>query len=365
MPLLFLIKDGRLSVASVSSPSVLDIDNMEPMIKPSSDDLASLTKTELREVLKMGGKKITNFARCDKQRAIHMMLDSWSSIMETIAVRNNVTVFNPDEFEHHLVDDDDYEDGEGAEAFLELGYSADPPSDDNKGDIVEEKKTTAYINLTVKRNKFDDDCDGFIIKANPNMMTFKDIATSLYMKYGLKMDGYKFMFNDMAIDNNHTVGKYSMEDFTVYLLPLMVGGGVTRVRKNIIKQKMNGDPATRATDTSIYENGFKGAEAILKLESVKITDFVKSLSATELDEVKNMLFHGRENNDVKLQKLADYHVHGKPLRVMLFKAEYAMEHLKEVLQQSIIDEFGGRDGRFMSHFKKFIEDTARLQEMQS
>ena len=230
-----------------------------------------------------------------------------------------------------------------------------------------EKKPTPLIKLTVKRDKFDDDGDGFVLQVKPNTHTFKDIANMLYINYKVKADNFKFMFNNQAIDINHTVGKYSMEDFVVYLNPLMVGGGAngaTRVRKNIIKQKIRGDPSTRATDTSIYESGFKGAEAILKLESVKISDFIKSLSASDREEVKNMLCHGKENNDVKLHRLAEFHDHGKPLQLMIYKAEFAMEHLKEVLQQSVIDEFGGRDGRFMTSFKKFVEDVVRLDTMQ-
>lgn len=367
MPIVFFKKDGALSLGCVNSGDVIDFDNLQLRTKPESSELMSCEKEELKDILGLAGKRLTNFGSASKEKICGKMLENWESTMLTIATRNDCRVFAPpDDGTHHLVDDDD----DSANDFIEqqFGYSADPPSDVSISDEEPVKKTepTSYekfINIYIKRNKDDDKHDAFVLSVQPNQTTFKMVMNTLNVLTGAENDIFNFMYEDIEIDLNHTVGKYDMKDFEIWLKPKLRGGVANsiRVRKNMLKSKV-ADPITRGTDASVYEQGFKSAEEVLKLESINVSQFIGGLNGADLQKVADLVNHGKENNDVKVMKLCEFHVHGRHLITMLAKAEYSLEHLKEVLMQSVIDQFSKDNGRFMTHFKQFVSDTSRLQD---
>ena len=210
------------------------------------------------------------------------------------------------------------------------------------------------INLTINRDKFDKSSLQFVVY--PNSQTWNDLIEILKNDHGIDGTQFRFMKGDKQIDNHCTIGSYGTEDFAVWLKPRMSGGASRGVKKHVIKSKIKGgDPFTRTTDMPIYEEGFKSAEAVLKVSKIDIKDFIKKLPTVDLEELHQMMVHGKEQNDIKLQKIAEYHEFGQKLMQMILKAEYAMEHLREVMSMSVIEGFSQTDGRYMHRFKEFLK----------
>ena len=117
----------------------------------------------------------------------------------------------------------------------------------------------------------------------------------------------------------------------------------------------NKDPYTRDADNKVFDDGFKSALQALKMDTIAVKPFLKTLDKATFNEVAKLVLNGKEQNDVKIRKMAELTNEGKALLKTIRKTKFALENLRETMEKSIVEQFSGTDGRYMTRLKSLIE----------
>ena len=193
---------------------------------------------------------------------------------------------------------------------------------------------------------------------HPPTATVKDIINEVADLTGIGTDDMvlRGVMTGATWEHDGLVEDLGDDGYRAYIVLRLRGGGKATLKKTMVKNKRPSlDPFTRDGDAKIFDDGFKSAVSALKMEKIDVKAFIKSLDKDILVSLNNMLKHGKEQNDVKCQKVADFTVEGKALTSLTHKAEYAMEHLCETMEKSIIENLSGADGRYMPRLKSLVE----------
>ena len=171
-------------------------------------------------------------------------------------------------------------------------------------------------------------------------------------------DAFRLEHDGKRMTSPCVLEDYSSEIEMNLVMKLLVrgGGASSKVKKAILKNKFpSGDPYTRDADSKVFEDGFKSALQALKMDTIAVKPFLKTLDKTTFNEVAKLVLNGKEQNDVKIRKLAELTNEGKALLKTIQKTEYALENLRETMEKSIVEQFSGTDGRYMTRLKSLIE----------
>ena len=90
MALVFIKKDGRFGVQMARSGTVINCDSPPLTAKPTEDDLNKLTKPEMKTLLNMANRRITNWDKANKGECATLLLRHWDDLIASIARKNGV-----------------------------------------------------------------------------------------------------------------------------------------------------------------------------------------------------------------------------------------------------------------------------------
>ena len=60
--------------------------------RPDKQDLKNLTKVDIQKLLTCAGKKIMNFSKCHKDKAVEIVLENWDDIQTSLRLKVNASV---------------------------------------------------------------------------------------------------------------------------------------------------------------------------------------------------------------------------------------------------------------------------------
>ena len=97
-------------------------------------------------------------------------------------------------------------------------------------------------------------------------------------------------------------------------------------------------------DRSVYEQAFVNALELHKATHLNFREMIKSMSLKQLETLRDFIVHHKSNTDNKVMTIAEYLPIYEPLHVVATNANAAMEHMKQLIENSLIDQCSDEDG---------------------
>ena len=97
MTLVFIKKDGCFGVQMARVGTVINCDSPPLTAKPTEADLNKHTKPEMKTILTLANKRITNWDKANKGECATLILRHWDDIIASIARKNGARVTNTSE----------------------------------------------------------------------------------------------------------------------------------------------------------------------------------------------------------------------------------------------------------------------------
>ena len=121
------------------------------------------------------------------------------------------------------------------------------------------------------------------------------------------------------------------------------GGGGKKVIKTIVKSKTT--EKTVDADRSVYEKAFVNALELHKATHLNFKEMIKSMSLKQLGHAPGR--HSSqvvETTDRKVMMIAEFLPIYEPLHVVSMKVNAAMEHMKQLTENSLSEQCADKDG---------------------
>ena len=112
--------------------------------------------------------------------------------------------------------------------------------------------------------------------------------------------------------------------------------------QNYVKSKST--EKTVDADRSVYENAFVNALELHKATHLNFKESIKTMSLKQLEILRAFILHNKSNTDKKVMMIAEYLPIYEPLHIVAMKVNAAMEHVKQLTEESLTDQCGDEEG---------------------
>ncbi len=121
-----------------------------------------------------------------------------------------------------------------------------------------------------------------------------------------------------------------------------------------MKKKAN---ITKDEDKQLFEEGHALALRAMRIDPMKGTDLLKEFSKESLEQILDLLNHGKQQNMEKIKMIGEMSAAYRKLTNLIEKATLAQSYISEFVQEVFLTDFAKDNGQFD---KELLKQEVRL-----
>lgn len=291
------------------------------VVELTSTQLLDMTDNQLEQFI------IASLPPADVEQA-RLALDT---VREAMTSQDEAPVEEEPVEDEQADEDDNDDDNEGDEQADEEQAEEETQTNDEEVDVEQFEifiKGVDGVNMTVKVHE---------------ETTVEMVKANLASRVRAPIEQIRLIHGGKQLKDHKTMAHYGISNqSTAHLTFCLRGGGRLNIKK--LQMKKKGNFSVSDSEKQVFSDAFDAAKKATSFSAVSFKDMLKTMDLEQLEQMREYIVHDKTGNEKKFLKLGEWAKEFKQMEPALNKLEFLCDKMKELVFESIAEQYGDRKG---------------------